>query len=132
MAVTDSEPNFRAGQLHWDWMSQQSTLCVPMVSVPLLSLLSPALMFLDLRMKGHLRMLWLRLSAALPILEHFRRLLHESFAMTSAELKASVERVEDAPPKRLAQPERADRLQRQKLKLTGLRIEGKLEPRSVD
>ena len=43
-------------------------------------------------------------------------------------MKASVERVEDAPIRKLAQPERADRLQRQKARLVGLRIEGRLEP----
>ena len=57
-----------------------------------------------------------------------RKLLHECYAMTSAELKSSVERVEDQPMKRLAQPERADRLKRQQARLPGLRIVGKLEP----
>ena len=57
-----------------------------------------------------------------------RKLLHECYAMTAAELKSSVERVEDQPVKRLAQPERADRLRRQQARLPGLRIVGKLEP----
>ncbi|CAE7303252.1 SLC24A2 [Symbiodinium sp. CCMP2592] len=34
-----------------------------------------------------------------------RRLFHESYSLTSAELKQSVERVEDGPVKRLAQPD---------------------------
>ena len=51
----------------------------------------------------------------------FRRLLHECYALVSAELQSSVERVEDAPVKKLAQPERADRLKRQQAKLSGLR-----------
>ena len=59
---------------------------------------------------------------SLGVMAMLRRLLHESFAMTSAELKASVERVEDAPIRKLA------RLQRQKARLAGLRIEGRLEP----
>ena len=42
-----------------------------------------------------------------------RRLLHESYSMTAAELKQSVERQKDQSTKRLAQPERADRLARQ-------------------
>ena len=46
----------------------------------------------------------------------------------SAELQSSVERVEDAPVKKLAQAERADRLKKQQAKLAGLRIVGKLEP----
>ena len=57
-----------------------------------------------------------------------RRLLHECYALVSAELQSSVERVEDAPVKKLAQPERADRLKKQQAKLSGLRIVGKLEP----
>ena len=55
-----------------------------------------------------------------------RRLLHECYALVSAELQSSVERVEDAPVKKLAQPERADRLKKQQAKLSGLRIVGKL------
>ena len=57
-----------------------------------------------------------------------RRLFHEAYGLTAAELRSSVERVEDMPVKKLAQPERADRLKRQQTKLAGLRIEGKLEP----
>lgn len=56
-----------------------------------------------------------------------RNMLYESYAMTAAELKSFVERVEDQPVKRLAQPERADRLKRQQARLSGLRIVGKLE-----
>ena len=57
-----------------------------------------------------------------------RRLLHESYAMTAAELKQTVDRSEDQGVKRLAQPERADRLRRQQDKLQGLAIRGNLEP----
>ena len=57
-----------------------------------------------------------------------RRLLHESYSMTAAELKQSVERQEDQGVKRLAQPERADRLAKQQTRLTGLQIRGYLEP----
>ena len=57
-----------------------------------------------------------------------RRLLHESYAMTAAELKQTVDRCEDQGVKRLAQPERADRLRRQQDKLQGLAIRGNLEP----
>eukprot|EP00435_Cladocopium_sp_Y103_P041572 s3385_g11.t1 len=57
-----------------------------------------------------------------------RRLFHEAYGLTAAELRSSVERVEDQPIKKLAQPERADRLAKQQAKLKGLRIEGKMEP----
>ena len=56
-----------------------------------------------------------------------RRLLHESYSMTAAELKQSVERQEDQSIKRLAQPERADRLERQQARLTGIQIRGNFE-----
>ena len=61
-------------------------------------------------------------------LASLRRLFHEAYGLTAAELKSTVERTEDMPIKKLAQPERADRLQRQQQKLKGLRIEGKMEP----
>ena len=57
-----------------------------------------------------------------------RHLVHECYALVSAELQSSVERVEDAPVEKLAQPEIADRLKKQQAKLSGLRIVGKLEP----
>ncbi len=57
-----------------------------------------------------------------------RRLLHECYAMTAAELKQAVDRSEDQGVKRLAQPERADHLRRQQDKLAGLAIRGNLEP----
>ena len=57
-----------------------------------------------------------------------RRLLHESFSMTAAELKQSVERQEDQGIKRWVQPERADRVAKQQGRLTGLQIHGNPEP----
>ena len=57
-----------------------------------------------------------------------RRLFHECYALTASELKSHAERVEDAPVRKLAQPERADRLEKQQKKLSGIRIAGKLEP----
>lgn len=57
-----------------------------------------------------------------------RRLLHESYSMTAAELKQSVERTDDQSLKKLAQPERADRLNRQQERLKGIRIRGNYEP----
>ena len=57
-----------------------------------------------------------------------RRLLRESYSMTAAELKQSVERQEDQSIKRLAQPERADRLAKQQARLPGIQIRGTVEP----
>ncbi len=48
--------------------------------------------------------------------------------MTAAELKQSVERQEDQCIKRLAQPERADRLTKQQTRLPGIQIRGNVEP----
>ena len=101
MSVTDSEPNFR------DAISKYAFSSSYVPGAP------------DEQPGG---------PPSLGVMAMLRRLLHESFAMTSAELKASVERVEDAPIRKWAQPERADRLQRQKARLVGLRIEGRLEP----
>ena len=56
-----------------------------------------------------------------------RLLLHECYAMTATELKQAVDRSEDQGVKRLAQPERADRLRRQQDKMAGLAIRGNLE-----
>eukprot|EP00435_Cladocopium_sp_Y103_P062683 s616_g24.t1 len=61
-------------------------------------------------------------------LASLRRLFHECYALTASELKAHAERVEDAPVRKLAQPERADRLEKQQARLTGIKIAGKLEP----
>ena len=57
-----------------------------------------------------------------------RRLFHECYALTASELKSHAERVEDAPVRKLAQPERADCLEKQQKRLTGIKIAGKLEP----
>ena len=57
-----------------------------------------------------------------------RRLFHECYALTASELKSHAERVEDAPIRKLAQPERADRLAKQQKRLVGINISGKLEP----
>ena len=70
----------------------------------------------------------LKREATVGELAVLRRLLHEAYSMTAAELRQSVDRSEDAPAKKLAQPERADRLKRQQARLPGLKIEGTLEP----
>ena len=70
----------------------------------------------------------LKQEATVGELAVLRRLSHEAYSMTAAELRQSVDRSEDAPAKKLAQPERADRLKRQQARLPGLKIEGTLEP----
>ncbi|CAE7227529.1 unnamed protein product, partial [Symbiodinium natans] len=57
-----------------------------------------------------------------------RRLLHESYNLTVSELQVQVERTEDSAPRRLAAPDRADRLQRQQVRLAGLNIHGPTLP----
>ena len=66
--------------------------------------------------------------ASVGELSCLRRLLHEAYSMSAAELKQVVERTEDMPAKKLAQPERAHRLDTQQRRLTGFKIEGPLEP----
>ena len=57
-----------------------------------------------------------------------RRLLHESYNLTVSELQVQVERTDDSAPRKLAAPDRADRLQRQQLRLSGLNIHGPMLP----
>eukprot|EP00439_Symbiodinium_sp_Y106_P001289 s9557_g1.t1 len=56
------------------------------------------------------------------------RLLHESYNLTVSELQVQVERTDDSAPRKLAAPDRADRLQRQQLRLSGLNIHGPMLP----
>ena len=42
-----------------------------------------------------------------------RRLLHESYALSASALKQIAEQTEDGPARKLSQPERAERLQKQ-------------------
>ena len=131
MSVTDSEPNFRARAtaLGLD-AAVIDALCANGINTIAKFAFSSAYVpgAADERPFTDAMAASLGGAPTVGILATLRRLLHESFAMTSAELKSSVERIEDAPVKRLAQPERADRLMRQKTRLTGLRIEGKMEP----
>ncbi|CAE7555695.1 SLC24A2, partial [Symbiodinium sp. CCMP2592] len=57
-----------------------------------------------------------------------RRLLHESYNLTVSELQSQVERTDDSAPRKLAAPDRADRLQRQQVRLSGLTIHGPTLP----
>lgn len=61
-------------------------------------------------------------------LASFRRLLHESFSLVTAEMKQQLERTEDVHSRKLTQPERADLYERQVKRLQGLTLRGPLEP----
>ena len=57
-----------------------------------------------------------------------RRLLHESYALSALALKQIAEQTEDGPALKLSQPERAERLQKQQSRITGLQIQGVYNP----
>ena len=61
-------------------------------------------------------------------LASFRRLLHESFSLVTAEMKQQLERTEEVHSRELTQPERADLYERQVKRLSGLSLRGPLEP----
>ena len=61
-------------------------------------------------------------------LASFRRLLHESFSLVTAEMKQQLERTEEVHSRKLTQPERADLYERQVKRLSGLSLRGPLEP----
>ena len=58
----------------------------------------------------------------------YRRLFYESFTLAAAELRSRLDRSEDQGPRKLPVPERSARLSEQKKRLTGLVLEGELEP----
>ena len=57
-----------------------------------------------------------------------RRLVFESYALASADVRSKVDRRDEDAPRRLAQAERASRHEEQKGRLTGLDLSGELEP----
>ena len=57
-----------------------------------------------------------------------RKLLHEAYALVTAEMKQQLERTEDVQTRKLTQPERVDLYSRQAKRLTGLSLKGPLEP----
>jgi hypothetical protein len=58
----------------------------------------------------------------------FRRLFFEAYTLASQDLRQRIERVEDAPPRRMAAPERAHRYTAQAARLVGLVLLNELEP----
>ena len=61
-------------------------------------------------------------------LSSFRKLLHECYALVTAEMKQQLERSEDVTSRKLTQPERSDLYVRQCKRLRGLSIKGHMEP----
>ncbi|CAE7491742.1 unnamed protein product, partial [Symbiodinium sp. KB8] len=57
-----------------------------------------------------------------------RRLFAEAFSTVAAEIKSQTEASDDAPIKKLAAADRAQRLSEQQARLSGLRLRGNLEP----
>ena len=131
MALTDSEPNFRSRCLALgmaeDLVNSLATSGINTIAkfafsssyVPGMSDETPFTSAIESSIGR---------SPTVGELAALRRLFHECYALTASELKSSAERVEDAPVRKLAQPERADRLEKQQKKLPGLNIAGKLEP----
>ena len=131
MSLTDSEPNFRARAAALGLTDDVvEALCTNGVNTLAKYAFSSAYVPGNSDEAPFVSAMTTALGAdpTLGQLASLRRLFHEAYSLTAAELKHSVERVEDMPVKKLAQPERADRLKRQQSKLKGIRIEGKLEP----
>ena len=57
-----------------------------------------------------------------------RRLFNEAYAATSAEMKSIVEQTDETPTRRLAAAERAERFTSQQRRLTGIVMQGQMEP----
>ena len=58
----------------------------------------------------------------------FRRLFHEAFSVTTAEMKAMVEQTDETAPRKLSVPERAERHNKIAKRLPGLDIRNRHEP----
>ena len=58
----------------------------------------------------------------------WRRLFHEAYAVATQELKAMAERPDEAGPRKLSQPERAERYRKIKASVTGIDIRERNEP----
>ena len=59
---------------------------------------------------------------------NMRRVFNEAYASVTAEMRQSVERVEESTVRKLSQPERHDRYIKQTARLTGVSIKGATEP----
>ena len=67
-------------------------------------------------------------TASLGQKSSFRRLFHESYAVTTSEMKMLVERTDETVPRKLSVPERAERFDLISKRLPGLSIRNRMEP----
>ena len=58
----------------------------------------------------------------------FRAVYHEAYAIVTSEMRQQVERAEEPTIRHLSQPERAERIQKQRARLTGITVKGVSEP----
>ena len=58
----------------------------------------------------------------------FRAVYHEAYAIVTSEMRQQVERAEEPTIRHLSQPERAERIQKQRARLTGITTKGVSEP----
>ena len=65
---------------------------------------------------------------SIAVFAPLRRLYYEAHTLALSEMRSRVERKEDDAPRKLPPPERTVRLERQKLRLGGLKLEGPLLP----
>ena len=70
----------------------------------------------------------LKRDATLGEMAKIRRLFNEAYAATSAEMKTMVEQSDEAPLRRLAPAERAERFSEQQKRLRGINMQGQMEP----
>ena len=66
--------------------------------------------------------------AELGVQASFRALYHEAYAVVTSELKQRIEKSEEPASRRLTQPERAERYEKQRTKLVGVLIKNQSEP----
>ncbi|CAE7739579.1 unnamed protein product [Symbiodinium sp. CCMP2592] len=66
--------------------------------------------------------------AELAVQASFRALYHEAYAIVTSEMRQKIEKSEEPTARRLTQPERAERHEKQVAKLVGVLIKGPSEP----
>ncbi|CAE7229711.1 unnamed protein product [Symbiodinium sp. CCMP2592] len=66
--------------------------------------------------------------AELAVQASFRALYHEAYAIVTSEMRQKIEKSEEPTARRLTQPERAERHEKQVAKLVGVLIKGASEP----
>ena len=118
MASIDSQAAF---------MNRVRTIGVPEVDMNLLDRGNLALFAMDSALKDLLRAT-LGADKDADVMSSHRRLFYESFTRAAAELRSRLDRSEEQGRRKLRVPERSVRQAEQKRELTGLVLEGELEP----